>query len=456
MSREATASTGVRNDYVDLLRGASIVAVVVGHWLLTGIQYRAGEFNGVDAIAYVSWGSWATLVLQVVPVFFLVGGFANALSWSRRRTAGTSWADWLRLRMRRLLGPTSVYLAVSTFCVAVAEVAGVSANNLYQAGWALAFQLWFLAAYAALLVATPALYAAHERWGAAVPVVMSAVAILISAVVIQWRWHLIGWANYVLVWGVFHQVGFAWYEGKFAGRRGRAAALLVGAAVVLTALIRWAGFPVSMVGVPGARIQNASPPSMALLMFGLVQCGVVLVAEPVAARLLARHATVRALAGRGAALSMPIYLWHMAPVVVVCVIGYPLGWLAQPPIGSGRWWAQHVIWIGALIVVFVLVLAILAAARSAWRRPASRLTSSAAAELVPAARLGGVPILVGVAMIGVALGRLAVGGLAPNGHLDAPGLIAFAVGALLAGGPPPFLTRFKAARVRLAGAGGIR
>jgi hypothetical protein len=285
---------------------------------------------------------------------------------------------------------------------------------------------------------------------------MGVVAILISAAVIQWRWHLIGWANYVLVWGVFHQVGFAWHEGKFAGRRGRAAALLVGAAAALAALIGLAGFPVSMVGVPGARIQNASPPSMALLMFGLAQCGIVLLAEPFAARSLARHPVVRTVASRGAALSMPIYLWHMAPVVVVCVIGYPLGWLAQPPIGSGRWWAQHVIWIGALIAVLAVVLAILAGSRSAWRRRASWLTASPPAKPGPAARLGGVPIVLGVAVIGAALGRLAVGGLAPNGRLDAPGLASFVVGALLAAGPPSFVTRLRAARVRLAGAGGIR
>jgi surface polysaccharide O-acyltransferase-like enzyme len=457
MSREATASGGDRNEYVDLLRGASIVAVVVGHWLLTGIQYRAGEFTGVDAIGYVSWGSWATLVLQVVPVFFLVGGFANALSWSRRSAAGSTWADWLRLRMRRLLGPTSAYLAVATLCVVVAQAAGVSANNLYQAGWALAFQLWFLAAYAALLVATPVLYAAHRRWGAAVPVVMSVVAVLISAVVIQWRWHLIGWANYVLVWGVFHQVGFAWHDGRFAGRRARAAALFVGAVLALAALIGWAGFPVSMVGVPGARIQNASPPSMALLMFGLAQCGVVLVAEPFAARWLARHPTGRTLARRGAGLSMPIYLWHMAPVVLVGVIGYPLGWLAQPPLGSKRWWVEHLIWIGVLIVVLAGVLAILTASRSVWRRVTTRARASLRVEPVTAAtRLDGALIVAGIVVICAALGRLAVGGLAPDGRLDVPGLIAFVVGAVLVGVPWPLRARLKAARVRLAGAGGIR
>lgn len=454
MSGEATASSGDRNNYVDLLRGASIVAVVVGHWLLTGIEYHAGEFTGLDALGFVSWGSWGTLVLQVVPVFFFVGGYANALSWARRSAAGSSWVDWLRLRMRRLLGPTSAYLAVVTFCVAVAELAGVSANNLYQAGWALAFQLWFLAAYAVLLVATPILYAAHRRWGAAVPLVMGAVAVLISAVVVQWRWHLIGWANYVLVWGVFHQLGFAWRDGAFTGRRGRSVGLTVGAAAALAGLIGLAGFPVSMVGVPGARIQNASPPSMALLMFGVTQCGIVLVAEPVVSRWLARHAAGRAVARRGAELSMPIYLWHMAPVVVVCVIGYPIGWLAQPPMGSGRWWGEHLIWIGVLVLGMVGVLAILTMSRSAWHRVTARLPRAESALAL--GRLAGLPVVVGVAVICAALGRLAVGGLAPDGHVDVPTLAAYAVGALLVVAPTPLLGRWRAARVRLAGAGGIR
>ena len=260
MSREASASRADRNDYVDLLRGASIVAVVVGHWLLTAIQYRAGEFDGFDAITYVSWGSWVTLVLQVVPVFFLVGGYANALSWSRRRAAGGSWADWLRLRMRRLLVPTSTYLAVVTVAVAVAEDAGVSANNLYQAGWALAFQLWFLAAYAVLLVATPILHAAHRRWGVAIPVVMGAVAVAISAVVAQWHWHLIGWANYVLVWGVFHQLGFAWRDGAFTGRRWRAVALAVASA---GADWRWLA--------PGFPAVETQPPSNAIPVASLLR-----------------------------------------------------------------------------------------------------------------------------------------------------------------------------------------
>ena len=47
--------------------------VVLGHWLLTGITYQGGHLSGLDALDCVSWGGWVTLLLQVMPVFFLVG-----------------------------------------------------------------------------------------------------------------------------------------------------------------------------------------------------------------------------------------------------------------------------------------------------------------------------------------------------------------------------------------------
>ena len=452
MSREGEISLGGgagrgssgRNDYVDLLRGVAIIAVVLGHWLLTAIQYRNGQFDGVDAIAFVSFGPWVTLVLQMVPIFFLVGGYANALSWSRRRAAGGRWTGWLQLRLRRLLGPTSIYLAIVAVAIALAQAAGVGAGNLSQAAWAFTFHLWFLAAYGVLLAATPALYVAHLRLGWAVPVVMGVAAVVISAVVVQWRWPLIGWANYVLVWGTFHQLGFAWHDGAFRGRRGRAVALAVIAGAALVALIGWGGFPVSMVGFPGARIQNPSPPSMALLAFGLTQAGIVLAAEPLVSRRLARRPAGRAFARppigrgfarRGAALSMPIYLWHMVPVVVVAVIAYPLGWLGQPPIGSGRWWVQHVVWIGVLALALAAVLLIVAMLRRGWLQFTKRWPTPPVVDrpgVGRVARAGALPVLIGVSLVCAALGRLAVQGLAPNGRVGVTTLAAYAVGAVLA------------------------
>ncbi|HXZ75355.1 MAG TPA: hypothetical protein VEH31_31425, partial [Streptosporangiaceae bacterium] len=61
-----------RNRYADLLRVCAIGGVVYGHWLLTDVTYRAGRLSGLDALEYVSWGRWVTLLFQVMPVFFLV------------------------------------------------------------------------------------------------------------------------------------------------------------------------------------------------------------------------------------------------------------------------------------------------------------------------------------------------------------------------------------------------
>ena len=74
-----------RNRYADLLRVAAIGGVVYGHWLLTDITYRNGQLSGVDALDYVSWGRWVTWGFQVMPVFFLVGGYVNAVSWKTHR-----------------------------------------------------------------------------------------------------------------------------------------------------------------------------------------------------------------------------------------------------------------------------------------------------------------------------------------------------------------------------------
>jgi fucose 4-O-acetylase-like acetyltransferase len=439
-SVDDSARQAPRNTYLDLTRVVAIAAVVVGHWLATAIVYQHGRLQGVDVLSVVPWTSWLTLIFQAVPVFFLVGGYSNALSWTRHRSAGGSAFGWIRRRALRLLLPTSVYIAVIVLLVVGCALGGINRDDLSQAAWALALHLWFLAVYLALLVLTPALHLAQERYGIRTPVVMAALAVVIDVGVIEAHWHLVGWVNYVLVWGAFHQLGFAWHDGFFAGRRGRPLALIVGAIAALVALIWWGPYPVSMIGVPGARIQNASPPSAALLAFGLAQVGAVLLAEPLAVRLLARphKARLRALVERANTLTMPVYLWHMVPLVIVTVVGYPTGLLAQPAIGSGAWWAQRVSWLGALTVVLAMTLAIaLPLHRASSRKPpaAARTpsTPAGATESVSTATLRLALLTLGVGVTAAGLGRLAVQGFAPDGSLDPTSVAAFALGVSIVG-----------------------
>jgi fucose 4-O-acetylase-like acetyltransferase len=418
-----------RNAYLDLIRVLAIAAVVVGHWIATGITYTHGQLGGVDVLGVSPWTSWLTLIFQVVPLFFLVGGYANALSWTRYLAAGGSAFGWTRHRARRLLVPTAGYIAVIAIAVVACAAAGANRGDLQEAGWALSLHLWFLAPYLVLLLLTPALLAAHRRYGVAVPAVMAGVAVVIDIGYIEEHWRVVGWANYVLVWGAFHQLGFAWHDGFLAGRRGRAFALAAGAMCVLVALIWWGPYPVSMVGVPGARIQNASPPSAALLAFGLAQAGVVMLVAPSVSGWLARptRGRLRGFIRRANTMTMPVYLWHMAPVVLVAVVAYPNRWLAQPSIGSRAWWLQRIAWVGALTVVLaaVLVLVVLAAQLIRASRP-RRPESSPKETMSRTAMLG-----VGVAISVATLGRLAVWGLAPNGSLDTATIGSFAIGSLL-------------------------
>jgi fucose 4-O-acetylase-like acetyltransferase len=430
-----TAPRAPRNSYLDLMRVVAIAAVVVGHWLATGIVYQRGHMQGVDVLGVVPWTSWLTLVFQTVPVFFLVGGYSNALSWTRCRSVGGSAFGWIRRRALRLLLPTSVYIAVIVLLVGVCAASGVDRGDLSQAAWALALHLWFLAVYLVLLVLTPVLHFAQQRYGIRTPVVMTALAVVIDVGVIEAHWHLVGWANYVLVWGTFHQLGFAWHDGFFAGGRGRPLALTVGAVVALMALIWWGPYPVSMIGVPGARIQNASPPSAALLAFGLAQIGAVLLAEPLTARSLAQQdrARLRSLVEHANTLTMPVYLWHMVPLVIVTVVGYPTGLLAQPSIGSGAWWAQRVSWIGALAVVLAMTLAIVLPLHRASSRGRASATPVRATERPSARKLRIGFLALGIAVTAAGLGRLAVQGFAPDGSLDPTSVAAFALGVAIVG-----------------------
>ena len=53
--------------------------VALGHWLLTGITQQGGHLSGLDALDYVSWGRWVTLLLQVMPVFFLTATLQHGI-----------------------------------------------------------------------------------------------------------------------------------------------------------------------------------------------------------------------------------------------------------------------------------------------------------------------------------------------------------------------------------------
>ena len=280
-------SAAGRYRYADLLRVVAIGAVAVGHWLLTSITYRDRRLSGLDAVGYVSWAGWVTLAFQVMPVFFLVGGYVHAGSWARHQERGGDWAGWVRAHAMGLLWPAAVYVTVAVLAVEAARMAGAGTAELAQAGWLVALQLWFLPVYLLLIALTPAMLAAYRRWGLAVPAVMAVGAAAVDVGVVGGGMHVVGYANYLLVWGSIYVWGFAWRDGTLTRPRWRPYALAVAGAGALAGLVTWGPFPVDMIGA-GERVANTSPPSIALLAYAAAQTGLVLAAAPAVSRLLAR------------------------------------------------------------------------------------------------------------------------------------------------------------------------
>ena len=434
-SHDGSGTGAPRNRYADLLRVLAICLVVLGHWLLTSISYRGGQLSGVSAMDGISWSGWGTLLFQVMPVFFLVGGYANALSWTQHRASGATWAEWVRHRVIRLLRPTSVYVAVVVIAVAAARLAGANAVELGQAGWAIAIQLWFLPVYLLLIALTPALHAAHRRCGLVVPAVMVLGAAGVDACLLGARLSAVGYANYLLVWGTMHQWGFAWRDGTLTRQRWRPYALAAGGIVILAGLLAWGPFPVNMVGTTDGGVNNTIPPSVALLAFAAVQAGLLLAAEPAMARLLARARLWQLVTWLNNRV-LTVYLWHMTPVVVAAVALYPTGILAQPAIGSAGWWALRPAWIAILAIILAPAAIWLARfEQPLLRRPASPSRSPDPAHPARPARspavLPFVLVAVGVTAAGVALARITIDGFAPGGQVPAGTLAGYAGGVIL-------------------------
>ncbi|MGO9297942.1 MAG: acyltransferase family protein [Streptosporangiaceae bacterium] len=407
-----------RHAYLDLLRVLAISAVVTGHWLLTSVTDYGGRLSGVDAMHYVSWSGWVTLAFQVMPTFFLVGGYVDAISWTRHHERGESWLSWVRGRAMRLLWPTAVYAAAATAALGGARAAGTSPGQLALIGWVIAFQLWFLPVYLLLIALTPALLAAHRRWGVRLPLAMTAAAGAVDAVILGAHLTAVGYANYLLVWGSMYVWGFAWRDGTLSSPRWRPYALAAAGAAALAALLAWSPFPVDMIGA-GEHPGNTTPPSVALLAYAAAQAGLVIAAEPLARRLLGRPRRERIVTRLNSGV-MIAYLWHMVPVVLIGATLYPAGVLPEVVPGTALWWQTRPAWLAALWVTLLALIAVLT-----WALRPLRLLPSG---LGPVRARSPVQLAIGLALTTYALTRLAIGGFAPAGVLPAGVLIIFAAG----------------------------
>jgi len=110
-AKELAAQTpSDRNRYVDFLRAVSILVVITGHWLIAALYFNSGSLTLGSLFVIQPNTQWLTWLFQVMPIFFIVGGYANAVSLESARRREIGYADWLAVRLNRLVTPLLVLL----------------------------------------------------------------------------------------------------------------------------------------------------------------------------------------------------------------------------------------------------------------------------------------------------------------------------------------------------------
>ena len=355
-----------RNRYADALRLVSIVIVVYGHWLLAVVSVRGGQLEAENLLTIEPWTHWLTWIFQVMPLFFFVGGYANAAAVRSARRKGVTWADWVRGRARRLLRPV-VPLVVLWIPVAGAlAYLGVSRDLIQFATQVVIIPVWFLAAYLLICALVPFTYVLHERLGVRAVGLFVAIALAVDLLHLAGV-PMIGWSNFVWIWGAVHQAGYLWHDSDraAAGEAGirtwlpRSALSALGLAVVgyglLLLLTQLLGYPVSMVGVDGATRSNNSPPSVALVALAMGQVGLALALRGPAERLLDRPRVWGTVVVTGS-FTMTLYLWHMTAMVAVAAALIPTGvWPSRETVDAAWWWQRPLWWLACTVAVAALI-----------------------------------------------------------------------------------------------------
>lgn len=343
-----------RDRYVDLLRVASLATVVFGHWLMAVVVPAPdGGVRVTNLLAVLPALQPATWLLQVMPVFFLVGGFSHATALASIARRGGGYADFGRARGARLMRPTAVFVAVWLAVAVLAEWAGHDGGVLRLASRTVAQPLWFVGVYIAVVAVAPAMLRLHRRlgrWAVVVPAGLAAGTAVVDVLRFAGGVPLVGYLNVALVWLAVHQLGFLYADGSLLrGGRRLAWGLAGGGLAATLALTGFGPYPVSMVGVPGEPVSNMSPPTLALLGHAVWLVGLVLLLRGPVSRWLDRP-RVWAAVVLANGFAMTAFLWHLTAMFLATAGALAVG-LPRPVPGSAEFWLLRPVWLAVLAVL---------------------------------------------------------------------------------------------------------
>ena len=366
----AARTPATRDRYVDFLRALSILVVVVGHWMIGVVFWEDGVIGSTSAIGRTPWLWIATWFLQVMPIFFFVGGFSNLVTYRAFRRRGESTWEFVRTRLARLLRPSLVFVGVWAVIQVVLHVFDVGEpttpflRGMRPPGATIPFgPLWFLAVYAGVLVLSPAMIRLHKRFGLGVVVVMIAGAVTADAIGFTTPFEEARWANVAFVWLLPHQLGFFYADGRITGLppralRGMALGGLAAMLLLTNPIFGDVGrewfpgighYPKSLLGTDVERITNTYPPTIMLVAMSFWSIGLALLVREPLSRWLRKPGPWKATIYVNSVI-MTLFLWHMTAFLLAVLVLWPLG-LGQQGDATAGWWLERPLWVAVPAVI---------------------------------------------------------------------------------------------------------
>jgi peptidoglycan/LPS O-acetylase OafA/YrhL len=398
-----------RDGSIDAVRSILLAVVVVLHSLMVGVSVGAGGVELTNALENQAWFAPVSWLVQVMPLFFIVGGFASITQWRSLRAAGVSPEQYARGRIERLVRPAIALVAVVGASLATLSQLGVPAEIVATASFRIGQPLWFLGVYILCSALVPVLSRAHERARIGTVLVLLLAVTLVDFARLASGVDAVGFLNLLFVWMLVQQLGFWLADGTVdaLSRRTRAGALL--AALVLLTALTTGPYPADM-------FVNLNPPTVCLVVLGVAQLMAFSLLRPRFA-LLAAHPLAGRLIDALGRRSMTVYLWHL-PVLIglsaLLLVGdAAFGGLLPAPL-SGAWWASRPLWLICVAVAVLVVVRLFARIEVGGRRhtraPASvrrvTLDTLLGAGGVTVALIAGftaVPAVISLLLLGIAL-----------------------------------------------------
>jgi hypothetical protein len=347
-----------RDRVVDFIRGVSILVVVLWHWTFSITRWSDERLSMPNPIGHTS-GLWLfTWVLQVMPLFFVVGGFSNLAGWtslvqSDRRHSSRPGRKFVRSRLNRLGRPVAAMVATWIVLDILVRFVRPDTPSVLSWGVVVFVPLWFLGTYGAVTSLVPLTAGAHRSAPLTSLGLLASTVVLNDVVRFGVGVHAAGFVTTVAVWLFAHQLGYFWRDGTLTSMRrdGHVAIVLVGLAG-LVASTNIGVYPRSTVAVEGEWLSNMFPTTAPIAFLAVFQIGLVTLARPALNRWLVRSRRAWRTTVSVNAVAMTVFCWHMTALVVAIgawnLAGFDL--IDEP---TAAWWLQRPIWVIAPAVVLV-------------------------------------------------------------------------------------------------------